>query len=60
MDNKEEQQDYLTVLLKVKVGEHKGWKKRADRTTALFSLRAVDMKDHIMSEIRGNYTGSAL
>lgn len=37
-----------------------GWKKVADRTTAPFSLQPVDMKEHIMSEIRGNYTGSAL
>ena len=25
-----------------------------------FSLRPVDMKEHIMSEIRGNYIGSVL
>lgn len=33
---------------------------REARRTAPFSLRDVDMKEHIMSEIRGNYTGSAL
>lgn len=42
-----------------KSGEEKK-KKGKERTTAPFSLWPVDMKDHIMSEIRGNYTGSAL
>lgn len=54
------QSDGAVQLLEVKVGELEGWKKEAERTTAPFSLRPVDMKDHIMSEIRGNYTGSAL
>jgi len=60
MGNRARQQSCETVLLGVKVGERKGWKEKAERTTAPFSLQLVDMKGHIMSEIRGNYTGSAL
>lgn len=32
----------------------------AERTSAPFFLWPLDMKEHIMAEIRGNYTGSAL